>query len=176
MRYQKLLDKNGSPILAEDGKPIWVLAEDVGNTQSYWRTTVTVLNKKIDTEEKKVKWYATVLRNCFWGTKIDAGARGGGFQAYSAEDRTTHEKPTVIVRIPYQRKYQTPREWNEYPNGFTIKPDDILFRGLVSEPFANGKNVNEVLNSYGLDAMVVKVVKDNINTSDFVKHIHAEGY
>lgn len=178
MTYQKLLDKDGNPILAEDGKFIWVFGDAEQKVDSLWRTTITLYNKKIDFEENKVKWYCHVIHNCFWGAKVDASKRGGGFQAYSAEDRSEHEVPSVVVRIPFQRKYQTPIEWDRYPNGFTVKPGDLIFKGVIMETFSDesGGRVNDVLEKYGHNAITVKKVSDNLSDRDFVKHIHAEGY
>lgn len=178
MTYDRLHDKNGERILDIDGKQIWVIGEPSERSFSLWSHTITVYNKKIDAKNKCVKWYMTVLENCFYATNIDAQKRGGGFQAYSSDERAQHEVPKVIVRIPYQRKYKPPKEWELYPDGFTLKPDDLIFLGTVYETISDekGHRVNDILDRYGLNAMVVKVVRDNIHKSDYIKHIHAEGY
>lgn len=177
MTYDKLRDMNGEKILDVDKKQIWVIGEPNGS-QSLWGHTITIYNRKVDVKNGIVKWYITVLDHCFYAPKDDATKRGGGFQAYSSDERAQHEVPKVIVRIPYQRRYKTPLEWNAYPDGFTVQPDDLIFLGTVYEKITDekGHRVNDILDKYGLNAMVVKKVKDNIMTSEFLKHIHVEGY
>lgn len=175
MQYRELRDITTDIVYGNDGKPIWVQSDEEGSSNSLWRHTITIYNKKIDFKEKTVKWYVHIIHNCFWGIEIDESKRGGGFQAYSSDERHIHTVPAKIVRIPMSRKYQTPEEWNAYPNGFTVKPDDIIFKGIVVNAMS-GKTENEVLNQYGNKAMIVKYVSDNTDKSDYIKHIHAEGY
>lgn len=165
--FEKLLDKNGSILTDGNGKPIWVRSYGTGNVP-HWNETITVYNKRIDRKEGVTKWYTHAVDGCFWGVVQDSAQDG--------LDGTHHVR--VIVRIPYDKRYRTPAQWNSLPDGFTLRPGDLIFRGNVFVRIDDlpGHRVHDRLHAYCPDCFTVQTVSDNTQKSDYLKHIRIEGF
>lgn len=62
----------------------------------WWDTDLTIYNKFTDPQTHLIKWYRTVLTNCFWkyvGDKVSVG-------------NTVLETNDIICRIPQNDKFK----------------------------------------------------------------------
>lgn len=118
----------------------------MNNYPQWWNTTITVYNKFEDPLTQIIKWYSTVLDNCFWkytGDKITIG-------------QTVLETNNTICRIPINEKFLEPYQWrakpnDEMPNFFTLGVGDIIVKGEVTEQideYVSGKRSSNFLSKY----------------------------
>jgi hypothetical protein len=100
----------------------------MSNFPIWWDTTLTVYNKFEDTQTQIVKWYRTVLKNCFWKATSDKVSFGNA----------TLESNNIICRIPKDKRFLEKHEWINIPNDkmgnyFTLGRGDIIIRGNIKE-------------------------------------------
>lgn len=176
MNYARLLDIDGNEILGTGNNNIWVYGED-NDSYSWWKTSITIYNKRIDTKNKKVKWYSTTIENCYWGTENGWLSRSGGAMSLNPNNRDTQYSNAHVVRIPYDNRYRNPFKWNLTPDGFTVRAGDLIFKGMVHVNIkdAEGSRVNDILSAYYPDCFVVNEVSDNTEKSDHLLHIRVSG-
>lgn len=176
MTYEKLVDINGDYIFGENEKSLWVYGDGEPEKNKNWRTTITIYNKRIDKTLKTVKWYSTTIENCFWASVDGYTHRGGGTQSFNPNSRDNHYEDTFIVRIPYDNRYRTPKQWAVTPDGFTARPGDLVFKGMVHINIGDTLTENEALNIYAPECFVIQNASDNMEKSDYIKHVRVNGH
>lgn len=128
--------------------------------------TITLYNKFAEKVNGKTKtvWNKTVLKNCFFGTEKATQLNGENLSMVNS----------FICRIPENVNF------TEYYNGetdkFTLKPDDIIVKGEVSDEIKDiqGQRASDLLQKYKGFCFTVKAV--SINTKlPFSKHYRASG-
>lgn len=125
--------------------------------------TVTVFNAVINTDENGKTysaWQATVIQNCFYG---DTAAR-------SFRDKAEILAYKTVCKIPPDTRYLPPEQFetlsedrkSEY---FTLRPDDMIFKGAVSTPDKQAHDGN---------FFIIKRAKD-LTDGGILPHYRAEG-
>ena len=112
----------------------------------WWDTDLTIYNKFTDPQTQLIKWYRTVLTNCFWkyvGDKVSVG-------------NTVLETNDIICRIPQNDKFREKYEWLNTPNDlmsnyFTLSNGDIIIKGNVADEideYKSGKRSTDLIAKY----------------------------
>lgn len=112
----------------------------------WWDTDLTIYNKFTDPQTQLIKWYRTVLTNCFWkyvGDKVSVG-------------NTILETNDIICRIPQNNKFKEKYEWLNTPNDlmsnyFTLSNGDIIVKGNVADEideYKSGKRSTDLIAKY----------------------------
>ena len=112
----------------------------------WWDTDLTIYNKFTDPQTQLIKWYRTVLTNCFWkyvGDKVSVG-------------NTVLETNDIICRIPQNDKFKEKYEWLNTPNDlmtnyFTLSNGDIIVKGNVADEideYKSGKRSTDLIAKY----------------------------
>lgn len=109
-------------------------------------------------EEKKDKWFSTVIKNCFY--KVQTGRTQSGKELSMSN--------TYTVRIPRNECYLPAEQWRgltkeEQAGFFTINVDDIVIYGESTERIEGtlGHTAAEVLRRNKPDAFKVTAFSDN---------------
>lgn len=120
--------------MSKPGYPIW------------WETTVTVYNKYEDTQTHLIRWYRTVITDCFWkytGDKVSIG-------------NVVLDTKSVTCRIPQDTRFLERYQWVEVPNDqkgtyFTLGQGDIIVKGEVTEEideYTSGRRSSDFVAKY----------------------------
>jgi len=120
--------------MSKAGYPVW------------WETTVTIYNKVVDSQTNLVRWYRTVLADCFWqlsGTTVKVGD-------------VTLDSKSIVCRIPKDDKFLEKQEWIALPNDqkenfFTIGQGDIIVKGecdFVIDEYVSNHRSTDLLGEY----------------------------
>lgn len=118
----------------------------MNNYAPWWETTLTVYNRYIDPITNIVRWYKSVVENCFWkytGDKVTIG-------------ETVLETNNIICRIPKDDRFLNKYEWVALPNDemgnyFTLGQGDIIIKGIVDEDineYQAGQRSTDLLSKY----------------------------
>lgn len=168
--FEQLHGINGNLILNAYDIPIYVRSDHAKEDcmMPFWNETITVYNKRMDCKNGVTKWFVHVVEHCFWCAICSSEADGPG----------RSHRESVLVRVPYNRYYRTPQQWDLCPDGFTLRPGDLVFRGNVCVPIADiaGQRVNDRLNEMHPNCFTIRTVCDNANPSPVLKHLRIEGF
>ena len=147
----------------------------MSNYPKWWDTTITVYNKFQDTITNIIKWYRTVINNCFWkytNNKVTI-------------NDTVLESNTICCRIPEDSRYLEKFKWEQIPNDsmnnyFTLGVGDILIKGDVDDEideYKNGKRSSDITKKYKAQqgCMIIEAMSDNSGTSRNNKHYYVSG-
>lgn len=104
-----------------------------GNAFPWWTDTITIYNKYTDPTTQAIRWYRSVVENCFWkdsDVKLSVGS-------------VIIEGNSTICRIPENDKFLERYQWEALSNDkmssyFTLGVGDIIIRG----------NVNDIVDEY----------------------------
>ena len=141
--------------MSKAGYPLW------------WETTITVYNRYNDPSTDVVRWYRSVLTDCFWKY---AGER---VLINGIELNTS----TVICRIPEDTKYMSKYLWDQLPTDskpsyFTLGIEDIIIPGTVTDVIdeygiGTGIKSTDLLSKYAKlqGCMKINLVVENIGTA-----------
>lgn len=142
---------------------------------TWWDTPITVFNKFTDPQTRIVKWYKTIILNCFWkdtGTKVTIGD-------------TVLTSNELTCRIPQQNNYMSPGDWNNTPNDemanyFTLAVGDIIIKGNVDDvidEYLVGHRSTDIISKYKKlqGCMEVKKVSVNTSTGMLTPHYNVRG-
>lgn len=116
------------------------------NYPVWWDTTLTIFNRYEDPQTYVIRWYKTIVENCFWkytGNKINVG-------------EIVLETNNTICRIPKDDRYLDKYQWLSLPNDtmanyFTLSQNDIIIKGEVSDEineYKSGKRSSDILSKY----------------------------
>lgn len=128
----------------------------------WWDTTLTIYNKFEDPITHVIRWYRTVLTNCFWkytGNKIKVG-------------NVTLETDNSICRIPKNSNFLEKGEWITRPNDekgnyFTIARGDIIIKGDVADTideYTSGSRSTDLEKKYKELSGCIRIEEMTINT------------
>lgn len=102
--------------MSKAGYPIW------------WDKTVTLYNRHTDPVTNIVRWYRTVISDCFWKNSNNRITVG----------EVELQSNDVVCRIPQDSNYKEKAEWIKLPNDvkedfFTLGKGDILIQGEIDD-------------------------------------------
>lgn len=147
----------------------------MSNYPNWWDTSVTIFNKFQDPQTQIVRWYKSVLSNCFWknvGNKVTVG-------------QTVLETNNIICRIPKNELYRENYVWIQLPNDqkaefFTLSPGDIIVKGVVQDDineYVSGQRSSDFIERYKAlqGCMEIEEVGDNSGIHLGIPHYHVRG-
>ena len=147
----------------------------MNNYAIWWDDTVTVYNKYQDNVTHLIKWYRTVLTNCFYKSV------GENIQINNVELDTN----SILCRIPIKSNYMKPYLWNALPNDekadyFTLKQGDIIVEGEVDEDideYTSGHRSSDFVAKYKAlqGCLTIEQVGDNTGIGRGNEHYHVRG-
>ena len=135
--------------MSKPGYPLW------------WEDTITIYNKFEDPITDVVKWYRTVITDCFWkasGDKVSIG-------------QVVLDSKSVLCRIPKDPRFLGRYEWVQLPNDqmpehFTLGIGDIIVKGECADEineYVAGQRSTDLLDKYRPYQMCVEVDEFSIN-------------
>lgn len=133
----------------------------------FWDKTITLYNKHEDEQTGFIRWFRHTLTNCFVKTtnnKINVG-------------NVQLQTNDTIIRIPKQKDYLLPYEWEQIPNDvkslkLTIKPGDLIILGDVNDSideYTAGHRSSDLIAKY---KSLGSVFVNSVNVNDFVMGEH----
>ena len=140
----------------------------------WWSDTVTIFNKYEDSQTGIIRWYRTVLDNCFWKNEFQRLKMG------DIEVKTD----TIICRIPESFSFLEKYLWVDIPNDrmsdyFTLAQGDIIIKGNIDEDideYTSGRRSSDILQKYkDYGCMVIDRVSINTGVGRGIPHYHVEG-
>lgn len=147
----------------------------MNNYPRWWNSNITVYTKYEDEVTNVISWHRYEISNCFWkytGNKTTVG-------------NTILESKTIICRIPIQSNFMEKGQWITLPNEqldnyFTVGPDDIIIRGIVTDTineYQNGHRSSDLLTKYRKfgECMVVNRFADNTGGGRNEEHYLVQG-
>lgn len=147
----------------------------MNNYAIWWDDTVTVYNKHEDPQTHLIKWYKSVLTDCFYKDV------GENIKINNVELETNN----ILCRIPIKDNYLKPHLWVALPNDeksqwFTLKQGDIIVEGEVDEDideYASGHRSTDFIAKYKAlqGCMVIERVGDNTGVGRGNEHYRVSG-
>lgn len=147
----------------------------MSNYPIWWDTTVTIYNKYTDVQTNVVRWYKTVVENCFWkyvGDKVKV-------------NDVTIETDDTICRIPQDIRFLARHIWETKPNDqmgnyFTLGLGDIIVVGEVDDEineYNKGHRSTDLIAKYKSLQGCIQVKETAINTGlgRCLPHYYAKG-
>lgn len=140
----------------------------------WWASTITIFNKYEDSQTGIIKWYRTVVDNCFWKNQ---------FQRFKMGDVEV-QSDTIICRIPEKLNFKEKYLWDNVPNDqkasyFTLAQGDIVIKGDIEEDideYTSGHRSSDVIEKYKtLGCMVIDRISNNTGVGLGIPHYHIEG-
>lgn len=140
----------------------------------WWDKTITVYNKFQDPQTQVIKWYRTVLDNCFWKNQFQRLTVGG----------VEVETDSIICRVPESASFKQKQLWNKVPNDlksnyFTFAQGDIIILGEVEDEineYQSGSRSSELIEKYKWQGcMVVDRLNINVGAGLGLPHYRVEG-
>lgn len=141
---------------------------------AWWDTQVTIYNKYEDPQTQIIKWYKTVIDECFWKNN---------FQRLKLGDIEVNTDG-VICRIKENSKFLEKQDWVKLPNDemsnyFTLSQGDIIIRGNVSDnidEYTSGIRSSDIIEKYKWQGcIVIDMVVINTGVGRGLPHYHVEG-
>ena len=133
----------------------------MSNYPKWWDTTVTIYNQYEDPQTNIVKWYRTVVHDCFWkytGNKINIGDTI--LESNSIKCRIRKD-PRYLARYEWEQKSET-----EKANFFTLGVNDIIVQGRCEREineYEAGKRSSDLIKIYKAlqGCMIIEAMSDN---------------
>lgn len=127
-----------------------------------FKDTVTIYNRHqytdAQTGKTKIKWFRTVLHNCYYSTKRIEVLNGN----------ILSQADSYSVRIPENKKYRDTAAWKNMPldlinKYFTISTGDVIVKGEISDDIEDtaGKRITDLIEKYKPNCFTVKTFSDN---------------
>lgn len=134
----------------------------------WWDQTLTIYNKFEDKQTQLVKWYRTVVHNCFWKNVSNKVS----FTGMYSTDNITLESNRIVCRIPKDKKFLEKPDWIQVPNDkmgeyFTLGVNDIIIRGEVDDEideYRAGYRSTDLLNKYKEFSNCLEIKRCTIDT------------
>lgn len=140
----------------------------------WWNKTITVYNKFKDPQTQIIRWYRTVLNNCFWQNN---------FQRFKMGDVEV-KSDSILCRIPENGSFKEKHLWVKIPNDlmgnyFTLAQGDVVILGEVEDEineYQNGSRSSDVVAKYkDQGCMVIDKFSNNTGLGLGLPHYHIEG-
>lgn len=136
--------------MSKPGYPIW------------WETTVTVYNKYKDPQTQLVRWYRTVITDCFWklaGNTVQVGD-------------VMLDSKSIVCRISKDDRFLEKQEWINKPNDergnyFTVAQGDIIVKGVCADEideYTRGHRSTDLLGKYREYQACMEITEYSNNT------------
>lgn len=111
---------------------------------TWWDDTITLYNKYIEPETKKVKWYRHVIEGCFYKHTVEKLTVG----------KTTLDSNSSICRIRVSDDFIDKKSWmsltdEKKSEKFTLSGGDIIVADKVDfeiDEYAKGKMSSDLIN------------------------------
>ena len=115
-----------------------------------YNDTITIINilDKVDSDTDEKEVHKTIVTGCGWYSESISEITGAQIN--------TGQK--VKVLIPFDKGYSEYDEWKEEQEGFTLRPNDYVFKGSISDT-VTVSNIQQICNSYKPNAIKVKYVE-----------------
>ena len=108
------------------------------------------------------KWFNTTTKKNEYKTSIVSGFYESNKSISVADNTLLTEGNGFFCAIPLDTAgYQTPKEYEQNPVGWTLKNDDYIVNGIVSEEFTS---INNILDNYEC-MKITKVAKYGFGSS-----------
>lgn len=140
----------------------------------WWNTTITLFNKYVG-DDKRVKWYSTVIDECFYRHSLDKILIGD----------TTIASNVSICRIKVSDSFIGRSEWmklldSERSNYFTLGTGDIIVADevdFVIDEYTNGKRSSDLIKKYSEwpGCFTIESVNINVGGERGNEHYHVRG-
>ncbi len=140
----------------------------------WWDTTITLFNKYVG-EDKKVKWYSTVIKDCFYKHSLNKITVGN----------TTIASNVSVCRIRVNDSFLTKDAWmklqdSERSNHFTLCTGDIIVAGETDfelDEYVNGKRSSDLIKQYNNwpGCFTIESVDINVGGGRGNEHYHVRG-
>lgn len=114
---------------------------------------ITVINKYYDKETKTSKYKVSLIKG-FWSS--NEGISINGTQITKSDGLSAR----ILINDSRNEKYQSPEEFEKEQKTWTLKPDDCLIKGFISDVLTT----TQALEKYG-SSNVIKIT--NIATKDY---------
>lgn len=145
-----------------------------GNYPIWWDTTVTVFNRYEDEQTQVIRWYKTVIPECFWKNDFQRLKMG----------EVQVQTDNIVCRIPENSNFREKQDWLKIPNDkmnkyFTLSQGDIIIRGeadTIIDEYTSGKRSSDIIEAYKWQGcMVIDRVSINVGPGRGLPHYHVEG-
>lgn len=118
----------------------------MNNYPEWWNSTVTLYNKFVDRDSGEIKWFRTVLTDCFYNHTVEKLSVG----------QTVIESNVSVCRVRVNDKFVNKRVWNEFDDNnrsehFTLSIGDIIVAGDVDfevDEYTKGKRSSDLVAEY----------------------------
>ena len=147
----------------------------MNNYPIWWDTTVTVYNRYEDSQTHLIRWYRTVIENCFYKDV------GNTININNIEVNTNN----IVCRIRKDSRYRKPSQWVQIPNDqkenyFTLKPEDIIVVGEITEEIdesVDGHRSTDFIKKYKAfgECLTIQEAGDNTGTGRSPEHYRVNG-
>ena len=170
-RVQKInfyigMSKVGQTPLGKDSLKYFIIPD-------WWDKTITIYNKYTDPITRVIKWYRTVIDDCFWqnvGSEITV-------------NNSVVKSFNLICRIPESDLYVQYENWVSLPNDmmfnyFTLNSGDIIYKGLNTfeiDEYKNGSRSTDFLNKFKSNCLEIKGFSVNTMTGVNIPHYRVVG-
>lgn len=142
---------------------------------SWWDDTITLYNKYIDPESKKVTWYRHVIPDCFYKHTIEKITVG----------KITIDSNVTICRIRVSENFVGKKAWmlltdEERSEKFTLSGGDIIVADEVDfeiDEYATGQRSSDLIkdNKEWPGCFTIETANINVGGGRGNEHYHARG-
>lgn len=147
----------------------------MNNYAEWWDTTITIYNRYEDELTHVVRWFRTVVFNCFYKSVGET----------VAINDVKLDTNNIICRIPKQSNYLLPHRWvelsnDEKPNYFTLRPGDIIVVDEVTDEineYVSGQRSTDLIKKYKAlqGCLTIQEVGNNTGIGRGSEHYRVNG-
>lgn len=141
----------------------------------WWDDTITLYNKYLDPETKKVKWYRHVITDCFYKHTVEKVTVGN----------TTIDTNNTVCRIRVSDDFVGKKDWVklsdiERAEKFTLSVGDIIVADEIEfeiDEYVNGQRASDLIkaNKEWPGCFTIESVNINIGGGRGNEHYHVRG-
>ena len=141
----------------------------------WWDDTITLYNKYVDPDTKKVKWYRHSIDGCFYQHKMEKITVG----------KTTIDSNISICRIRVSERFIDKKQWMkssdaERTDYFTLSGGDIIVADETDfdiDEYVNGHRSSDLIkeNKDWPGCFTVETANINVGGGRGNEHYHARG-
>lgn len=142
---------------------------------SWWDDTITLYNKYIESDTKRVKWFRHVIANCFYKHTVEKMTVG----------KTTIDTDTTICRIRVSPDFVDKRTWltlsdAEKAEKFTLGAGDIIVADATDfeiDEYTSGQRSSDLVktNKEWPGCFTIETVNINVSGGRGNEHYHVRG-
>lgn len=142
---------------------------------SWWDDTITLYNKYIEPDTKRVKWFRHVITDCFYKHTVDKVTVG----------KTTIDTDSTICRIRVSDNFIDKKTWitlDDYEKSekFTLGVGDIIIADETDfeiDEYVTGKRSSDLIkeNKEWPGCFTIEMVNINVGGGRGNEHYHVKG-